>query len=261
MKAKILNKAGKENKGIDLPKNFSSKIRKDIVLKVFEAQKRQQSYGSKPGAGAGYSASGISIKARHRWKGTYGKGISRIPRKIMSRHGSSFNWVGATTANTRGGRTAHPPRTEKNQFKKINKKELIVAMNSCFSASVDSKMLSNSYGKEISNIPLVVNGEVLKIKTKEFLEFLKNALGEAYEKALKKKNKRCGRGKTRGRKYRLSSGILFIIGKEEEMKRKGVDIVKVDDLSISDLTLNGIPGRMVVYSENAIKEIGEKWKK
>jgi large subunit ribosomal protein L4e len=261
MKAKILTKKEGEKKSIELPKNFSSEIRKDIVLKVFEAQKRQQAYGTKPGAGASYSASGISIKARHRWKGTYGKGISRIPRKIMSRHGSSFNWVGATTANTRGGRAAHPPRTEKNQFKKINKKELIVAMNSCFSASVNNKMLSEHYKKEILNIPLVISDEILKMKTKEFLDFFKKALGEAYENALKKKTRRCGRGKTRGRKYRLSSGILFVIGKNEEMKRKGVDIVNVDDLEVADLTLNGVPARLVVYTENAIKEIQEKWKK
>ncbi len=261
MKAQILNKSGKETKSIDLPKNFSTEIRKDIVQKIFEAQKREQSYGTLIGSGAGYSASGISKKARHKWKGTYGKGISRIPRKIMSRHGSSFNWVGATATNTRGGRTAHPPRSEKNQFRKINKKELLLAINSCFSASIDKKILKTNYGIDISKVPLVVNKEVLEMKTKEFIEFLKLLFGKDYEKTLKRKIRRSGKGKLRGRKYRSSLGILFVLGKNEKMNRKGVDVVKVDDISISDISINGLPGRVIAYSEESIKEIGEKWKK
>jgi hypothetical protein len=43
-----------------------------------------QPYGSMKGAGAGYSASGIVRHRRHAWKSAYGKGMSRVPRKIMS---------------------------------------------------------------------------------------------------------------------------------------------------------------------------------
>ncbi len=260
MKAKIYDKAGKEMKEIELPKNFSSKVRKDVVQKVFESQKREQAYGTKPGAGAGYSASGISIKRRKVWKTTYGKGISRIPRKIMSRSGSSFNWVGATATNTRGGRAAHPPRTEKNQFKKINKKELAIAINSCLSASVSPTWLNKTYDGKF-NGGVIVSEDFLKIKSKEFVKFLEDVFGENSEQALKKKYKRSGRGKSRGRKYRTSAGLTFIIGKDEKMKMNGIEIVNVEDLTIKDLTLNGVPGRMAIYTENAIKEIQEIWKK
>jgi len=34
----------------------------------------------------------------------------------------------------------------------------------------------------------------------------------------------------------------------------------VSDLTIKDLTLNGEVGRVVCYSENAVKEIGERFK-
>jgi len=261
MKAQIINKSGKEGKSIVLPKNFSSEIRKDIVQKVFEAQKREHSYGVMPGAGAGYSASGISRKKRHEWKVTYGKGISRIPRKIMSRHGSSFNWVGATATNTRGGRTAHPPRSEKNQFRKINKKELLIAMNSCFSASVNRELLNKFYETKNIKVPVVVSEEVLKMKTRDFLVFLKEIFREIYKKALKIKSRRSGKGKMRGRKYKSSAGVLFVIGNKEEMKRKGIDVIRVADLKIADLTLDGKIGRLIVYTENAMREIEEKWKK
>lgn len=260
MKAKIISADGKEKGSLDLPKNFSSQIRKDIILKVFEAQKREQPYGTLFGAGAGYSASGISRKKRHEWKVTYGKGISRVPRKIMSRHGSSFNWVGATTAAARGGRTAHPPRVEKNQFRKINKKELIVAINSCLSATKEPKFIEKNYGGKVSSLPIVFSQDVLSMKTKDFFALLKKLFGENIDKILKTKSLRSGKGKYRGRKYKTSLGMLVILGKDEEMKRKGVGIVKVEDLEISDISLNGNPGRFVAYTENAIKEIGERWK-
>ena len=137
MKAKLFDKTGKAKGDVDLPKCFGGKIRADVLLKVFEAQKGiyAQAYGAKEGAGAQYSASGISKKKRHDWKATYGKGISRIPRKIMSRHGASFNWIGATVASARGGRRPHAPRAGKNVFKKINKKELLIAFGSAFAGT------------------------------------------------------------------------------------------------------------------------------
>ena len=261
MKSKILDKSGNSKKEIEMPKNFSGKIRKDVLLKVFESQKgiHMQAYGAKEGAGAQYSASGISIKARHKWKGTYGKGISRVPRKIMSRHGASFNWVGATVSSARGGRKPHAPRSGKNLFKKINKKELSIAFNSGFAGTIDSDSLEKKYGKKIIS-GLVFSDDVLKLKTKDFLVLLKKVLSDSYEKALKKKTIRAGKGKARGRKYKSNAGLLFVIGSEEEMKRTGIDVVKVNEITIKNLAPNGVAGRITAYSENAIKEIGERFK-
>ncbi len=261
MKAKILNKQGKETETIELPKNFEARVRPDILAKVFEAQKLAytQSYGAKPGAGAQYSASGILRHARHVWKTTYGKGISRVPRKIMSRNGASFNWVGATVSSARGGRQPHAPRAEKNRFKKINKKELLIALNSAFVGTIDNKLLLAKYGKEYSS-GFIFNEEVLSLGTKEFLVLMKAVFDEAYSKILKNKSVRAGRGKTRGRKYKSNAGLLFVIASDEEMKRSGIDTVKVNELRIANLSPNGEPGRLTCYTEKAIKEIGERFK-
>ena len=64
MKTKLFDKNGKEKGLISLPENFSVRIREDILSRVFEAQKgiHAQSYGAMEGAGAQYSASGISKK-------------------------------------------------------------------------------------------------------------------------------------------------------------------------------------------------------
>ncbi len=261
MKAKMFDKTGKAKGDLDLPKNFSVKIREDILSKVFEARKAiyAQAYGAMEGAGAQYSASGISKKKRHDWKATYGKGISRVPRKIMSRHGSSFNWIGATVASTRGGRRPHAPRSAKNPFSKINKKELLLAFNSALAGTVDAKSLEKKYGKKVES-GFVFDDKILDVKTKDFIVVMKKVFGDAFATVLKHKSIRAGIGKMRGRKYKSNAGMLFVLGNEEKMKRKGIEVVNVNDLTIKDLSPNGEPGRLVCYTENAIKEIGERFK-
>lgn len=259
MKAKLLDNKGSEKGSVELPNNFSANVREDILAKVFEAQKTSlmQPYGLMEGAGAGYSASGISRKKRHAWKGTYGKGISRIPRKIMSRHGSSFNWIGATVSSTRGGRNPHGPKSEKNLFRKVNRKELIIALNSALAGTLDSKYLEKKYGKKIES-GFVFDDSILKIKTKEFISTMGKIFGDAAY--LKVKTVRAGFGKRRGRKYKSNAGLLFVIGSAEKMNRKGIEVVKVNEIKVKDLAPNGEPGRLACYTENAIKEIGVKFK-
>jgi large subunit ribosomal protein L4e len=262
MKTKLFDKTGKAKGEVVLPKNFDSKIREDILSKVYETQKGiyAQAYGSMEGAGAGYSASGIIKKKRHDWKGSYGKGISRVPRKIMSRHGSSFNWIGATVSSTRGGRRPHAPRSGMNPFKKINKKELLIAFNSAFAGTVNLKFLEKKYGRAVQS-GFVFSSDILSVKTKDFISAMRLAFGEAsMNSVLKTKKIRSGIGKMRGRKYKTNAGLLFVVGNEESMKRKGIEIVRVEDLKVKDLSPNGEPGRLVCYTELAIKDIGERFK-
>lgn len=261
MKTKIFDKSGNEKGAIEFPKNFTSRIRTDILAKIFEAQRLiyAQAYGSMKEAGRQYSASGILRHKRHAWKTTYGKGISRVPRKILSRHGSSFNWVGATVSNTRGGRRPHAPKSEENPFRKTNKKELLIGFNSAFAGTVDEKSLEKKYGKKIKS-GFVFDETILDLKTKEFFEILKKVFADDFEKILKIKAVRAGKGKMRGRKYKSNAGMLFVVADDENMKRKGIDIVSVGELKIGDLSPNGEPGRITCYTEKAIKQIGEKFK-
>ncbi|MGK0232100.1 MAG: large subunit ribosomal protein L4e [Patescibacteria group bacterium] len=261
MNTKLFDKAGKESGTVDLPKMFEGNAREDILAKVFEAEKmaKTQVYGAKPGAGAGYSASGILRHRRSVWKTTYGKGISRVPRKIMSRSGSSFNWVGATISSARGGRKPHAPKAEKVLTKKINKKELAIAFNAAFIGTVSPKYIEKKYNMK-GNSGFVVSDDVAKLKTKDFLVLMQTLFGDAYAKLEKRKAVRAGRGKTRGRKYKSNAGMLFVVGSQETVKRSGITVVKAKELQISDLSPNGQPGRFTCYTKKAITEIGEKFK-
>lgn len=265
MKAKILDIKGKEKRNVDLPKCFSQKIREDIVAKVLESKKSEQPFAPSPVAGRQHSASGILVHRRHVWKSQYGRGMSRIPRKTMSRRGSQFNWVGAEIPFAVGGRRAHAPKViARINTLKINKKELKMAIESALSATVNEKIVAKKYskleGKKISNLPLIIEDKLLSLKTKEFISSLKNILGkELIEVALKKKVVRKGKGKSRGRKYKSNAGLLLVVGNDEKIKTNVVDVSKVNMLSVIDLAKGGI-GRLTIYTEKAIKDLGEKFK-
>jgi ribosomal protein L4 len=132
-------------------------------------------------AGRGYSASGILRRKRHAWKVTYGKGIARSPRKIMSRHGSIFNGLGDSTLYTRRCKSTCT-QTEENQFRKINKKELQIAINSALSGTVSSDAIFKKYSVKLKDAGIVADASILKLKTKEFLVFLQKVLEKVITK-------------------------------------------------------------------------------
>jgi large subunit ribosomal protein L4e len=264
MKTKIFTTDGKAGKEIDVPKVFSQKIRGDLISKILEAKKKIQPYAPNLMAGKQYAASGKIVHRRHVWRSGYGRGMSRIPRKIISRRGSQFNWIGAEVASTRGGRRAHPPKIiSMINHGKINKKELKIAFVSALSATADKKYISSKYQrideKDLKELPIIVESKITQLKLKESLDSIKKILGEKiFEISLRKKTIRKGRGKSRGRKYKSNSGILIVLGKSEKMKTGAFTIRNAENLSISDLASGG-PGRITIYTEQAIKDIQDKF--
>jgi|SRR3989344_1448648 len=257
MKATIYSLEGKKTNEIELPKLFDNKIREDLAIKLYEIEKSlaKQLYSPSPFAGKRHSASGIISHLRHDWKGHYGKGISRIPRKVMWRRGTQFFWIGAEVASTRGGRRAHPPKIIR-KIRKINKKEVKMAINSALASTANEKYLSGRYSslKDIKiKLPIVV--ETVPNKSKDIIAFLKIVLGQAFGVALKNKTVRAGKGKLRGRKYKSNQGVLIVTSKDEKVKMKGVDVVQANRVSILDV----YPlGRLTIFTEKAIKELGGK---
>lgn len=264
MKAHILDINGNEKSAIEMPKAFEAPIREDIVAKVLETKKRQQPYSPSPVAGKQHAAKGKVRHIRHVWRSGYGRGASRVPRKIFSRKGSQFNWEGAEVPQARGGMRAHPPKII--QFLndlKINKKELKIAFESALSATAHEKYIIKKYStieKLDKKAPFIVSSEIIKLKTKELLNSLKNILGkELFEIAIRKKSVRAGRGKMRGRKYKSTAGMLLVTGNSEKLKANTFEVKRVNELNVKNLAEGGL-GRLTVYTEEAIKNLGEKKK-
>jgi len=256
MKIKILDRSGKKIKEKET-KLFEEPVRIDIIAKVVEAEKSWQPWSPRFRAGMDISASGNVSHRRHIWKTDRGRGLARIPKKTMWRRGTQFSWEGAIIPGTKGGRRAHPPKGEVND-KKINKKELLKALRSALSYVSDFEAVKKKYktleGLEVKlELPLVVEDKILSLNTKEFLAGLKEVLGDLNSVAVQKKSVRAGIGKMRGRKYKKNAGLLFVVGDKEDKKVKGIDVVRVGDLIVSDLASNG--ARLVMFSENAVEEL------
>ncbi|MDP3986895.1 MAG: 50S ribosomal protein L4, partial [Nanoarchaeota archaeon] len=195
----------------------------------------------------------------------YGRGMSRIPRKALSRKGSQFNWVGAEVSSTRGGRRAHPPKTiSMVNTLKINKKEMERALNSALSATASKREIVRRYEsvteKDITNVPFIVETKLVSLKTRDMISSLKKVLGEElFAKVSRKRKIRPGKGRLRGRKHKTTAGFLLVTGKEEKIKANVMESKSADKVGIIDLANGGL-GRLTVYTENAIKELGERIK-
>ena len=259
MKAQLYSKEGKQKGQIELPEKFSAIIRPDLVQKLINSLvfAKMQPYSHAYEAGKRHSASGIISHKRHDWKGHYGHGISRIPRKIMSRRGVNFYWVGAEISSTRGGRRAHGPSLIK-RMRKINKKELELALNSGLASTASSEFVKSRYNsiEKIENIPRVI--EEIPEKAKSLVLALKNIFPDVFPLLLRKKSVRPGKGKLRGRKYKSTSGLLIVKSDKEKLNSSVVEVKSVSDLSISDL----YPlGRLTLYTKKAIENLSENIQK
>jgi large subunit ribosomal protein L4e len=244
-------------------KIFESEIREDVVAKVLETKKNQQPYAPSPFAGKQHSAKGLIVHARHVWRSGYGRGQSRVPRKIFSRKGSQFNWEAAEVPQAKGGMRAHPPKvTQFTRNLKINKKELSIAFASAIAATGSEKYILKKYSsieKLDKKAPFVIPSEITKLKTKQILGELKAVLGNLYEIAIKEKSIRAGKGKLRGRKYKSTAGMILVLGNDEKLKTKLFEVKKARELSVIDLANGGL-GRAAVYTESAIKDLENKFK-
>ena len=256
---KIITIEGKEKGNIELPSQFNEEIRPDIIKRAFYAINRRQPYGASPEAGKRSSA--VLSRRRKNYRGSYGHGISRVPRKIMSRSGARFNWVGAFAPGTVGGRRAHPPKAEKSWEKKINKKERRKAIRSAISATIQVEIVKARGHIVPNNYPLILENKIESLsKTKDIKDILEKIglKGELERAGIK--NVRAGRGKSRGRKYQRRKGPLIVVGNECELMKgvrniSGIDIVKVNNLNAGLLAPGANPGRLTLWTESAIDKM------
>lgn len=254
MKAHLYDSKGNKKGEMEMPSVFSTHIREDIIAKCIEATRYWHPHSTYKEAGKRHVASGIISHKRHDWKGQYGKGISRVPRKILWRRGIQFNWVGAEVSGTRGGRRSHPPKGLW-QMGKINKKEMKMALSGAIAATAKKDYIVSRYGRIDSvahELPFVIESKIDKMKSKELVAVLRKILGEMFDVALSKRVVRAGKGKLRGRKYKRSAGVLLVTGKDEKVKFSGVEVMAADKLDIRKL----YPlGRLTVYTEKALEEL------
>ncbi len=258
MKLDILDNNSNKVGELKLPQQFEEEFRPDLIARAVLAVQshKRQSYGASRLAGK--RASAKLSRRRRDYRGSYGHGISRVPRKIMSKRGSRLNWVAAFAPGTVGGRKAHPPKSEKIWWKKINEKERKKAIRSAIAATMLKDIVAERGHFIPNNYPFILDDKFESLsKTKDIIEaFKKLGLGNELTR-VKEKKIRAGKGKSRGRKYKIKKGPLVVISKMGNLSKAlsnvtGVDVVDVKSLNTELLAPGTKPGRLTLWTSAAI---------
>ena len=250
MKVNVYDLDGNVKNKTELPEIFETPYRPDVIKKAFwiAMSNKRQPYGADPLAGKRHACE---------WPGK-GRGMARIPRL----NGGVGRAVQAP--NTVGGRRAHPPKAEKNWKEKINKKERRLAILSGIACTKDVELVKargHRFDEKIT-LPVVVDDKFKDLsKTKDVIEVLEK-IG-VYDDIIRAKNGkkiRAGKGKRRGRKYRVPKSLL-IVSQEGNIHKSarnlpGVDVVEPSQLNIMHLAPGGMAGRLMIITETALKMLG-----
>ncbi|HLD40085.1 MAG TPA: 50S ribosomal protein L4 [Candidatus Nanoarchaeia archaeon] len=264
MKLPIVSSGNKKTGDMNMPSQFKEEFRPDLIKRAVHAlwSKARQAYGANPEAGLRHSSK--LSKRRRKYRGCYGFGISRINRKILSRRGTRFNWVGAFSPQAVGGRRSHPPKAWKVLERKINKKENRKAIRSAMSATLLKEVVAGRGHKLPAEYPFVVNSTVESLsKTKEVEKLLLD-LGFAAELTRSSQKKvRAGMGTMRGRKYKRKKGVLIVTSGDCPLLKAaqnvpGVDAVEVKAINAELLAPGADAGRVTLWTEKAVQTVADE---
>lgn len=253
-RVQVYDLEGKPKGRISLPDVFETAIRPDLVKKAVLAQQshRLQPQGRDPMAGKRTSA--VSMGTGHH--------LARLPRVKGSRYPKAQK--GAFAPSAVGGRTTHPPSSEKRIYKKINRKERLLSIRSAIAATSDKSLVA-SRGHVIDSvpaIPLVLVDEVQEVSKASDAKTVLEKLGllPDLDRVRNSRKIRAGKGKSRGRRWRQGVGPLFVIDEDKGVRKvmsnfPGVDVVKVDRLSAEALAPGASLGRLTVWTSSAVKRL------
>lgn len=236
---------------MQLPPYFDTPVRTDLIRRAVVAIQSHtfQAQGRDPMAGKRTTAQSIGV----------GHAMSRVPRVKGDRYPRAN--LAAFAPSTVKGRLNFPPVPTKQVAKKINRKELRLAMLSAIAAT-SSKELIKARGHRIPDdreYPIVVSDDVERLTKNSDAEKTLRGLGvwDDVERASVRRN-RAGRGSTRGRPTRHGISALVVIEKRQGAERAfrnflGVKVVDVRNLNIGDLAPGTHPGRLTIWTQSAIK--------
>jgi large subunit ribosomal protein L4e len=246
---KVFGADGKAVSELSLAPVFAAVLRRDIITKAVVAQQshRFQAQGRNPMAGKRTTAESFGV----------GRGISRVPR--VGGHGP-LSGTAAFAPGTMGGRMAFPPVTSKRTAKSMNRKERRVALDSAIAAtgSKDLVRLRGHKFDEDIELPLVVTDEVEKFVKSSAAKTFLSAIGVWDDIDRVKKSK-----KIRGKNRKHSVGPLLVVSEYQGAQRafenfEGVEVVRIKDLSVEALAPGTHPGRLVIWTESAIKTLSDR---
>jgi len=258
-KVPVLNLECKEVELIELPVVFDTPPREDLVRRAYI---HLSTHTLQPKGASKASAHKYSVES---WGAGYG--MARISRVKGAGTGKAMS--GGFVPSAVGGRPTHPPKPEKKIYKKLNKKERLIALLSAI-AFTASGIAVKARGHKLPDnlkLPIVVTDDIESVsKAKDLKKFLE-LLGLKEElKRCEKKKIRAGKGKIRGRKYKRRVGPLIVCMDDKGIKKAassipGVEFTKLNELSVLHLAPGAKPARLVIWSKSALLSLDSKLEK
>lgn len=237
---------------VGMPHVMASAIRPDQVAFTHQLMLKNTRQAYAVSTNAGYQTPAAS------W-GT-GRAVARIPR--VPGGGTHRAGQGAFGNMCRGGSMFCPTKIWRRWHRKINVTQRRHAVASCLASSAIAPlvMARGHRIEEVREIPLVLANEVEKFtKTKDVYEMLKkHGLKADLDRVLANRKVRAGKGKARGKKFKTPRGPLIVYNSDDGIVKAarnipGLDVVNVNSLNLLKLAPGGHLGRMMVWTEDAVK--------
>jgi large subunit ribosomal protein L4e len=235
---------------VELPSVFETGYRPDLIKRaVLAAQaNRTQDYGADEYAGLRTPAESPGS----------GRGIAHVPRQ---------DGQARRVPQTVGGRSAHPPKAEKDRGKSVNDKERQAAIRSAIAATADADRVrerGHQFDDDLET-PIVVDDAFEDLeKTQEVVAFLEAAgLHDDIDRADEGRTIRAGQGTTRGRRTQEPKSILFVTSSDAgpstaARNLAGADVATAAEVNAEDLAPGTHPGRLTVFTEAAFEEVSDR---
>jgi large subunit ribosomal protein L4e len=260
LKAEVVGLNGKAAGEVNVPDVFSTKLRPDLVKRVFwlVGSHGFQPKGRDPMAGERTTAETHSPPT--------GTGRSRIPRVKGDRY--PRGGLAGGVASVVKGRLAHPPRSEKVIHLGVNKREKRLATDSAIAYTANLEAVkARGHRVKKPSLPLVVADDIETVeKTSQLISFLEKVdLKAELERVDEGMKRNSGKRRLRGRVYRKGVGPLIVITNDRGVGKAaggipGVEVTRVDDVSVLDLAPGGVPGRLTLWTESAISALDGRMK-
>ncbi len=253
----VFNLEGEQVGEVELPPVFDMEVRPDTIRRTYLSQltAKIQPQGRDPLAGLRTSAESWGA----------GHGVARVPR--IKGRGYPAASRAARAIMTVGGAKTTAPRSWKVVWERVNKKERRLAILSAIAATSRLDLVKSRHRVDsIESVPIIVTDELEEVeKTSQLYSLLvKLGLKEELDRTKRRFRKiRAGRGKMRGRVRQRAKGPLIVYLNEGSPIARaarnipGVDVVALRNLSVIHLAPGGIPGRLTIWTEGALRSLEE----
>jgi large subunit ribosomal protein L4e len=260
--ANVLNLEGGHHGSVELPDMFNEVVRDDLIRRAVIAENTMKLQPQGHYILAGFNTTARYYGTMSSYRSGRHMGIAIRPRQKLG--GGQQGQVRRIPSSVKGHR-AHPHKIEKTLIERINKKEYQKAIMSSVAATGKQEYVSKHRIDKIA-LPIVLTNDIESIKkTSGIMKLLDSLKLSGDVEKSKTPQIRKGLRRLSARKHYRKS-VLIVVNDDKGVVRAarnipGVDSCALKDLKASLLAPGGVPGRITVWSESAIKNLNTEIQK